>query len=192
VRQQESDTANRHWEATQCQGLTDAREQLNKTLAKDERRHLQARLKRLETQLKRRQKQRTRSLEKARRRMADIQTQIKTLDDQLSQHPQQTGRLERLIKEGYHKLNFAPKAFMDAIKITARNLFFRLHRDFRHRYNNYRHDHVILRELTRTVGSPDRKSTRHLSDPQTCPSIYSQTADHPHRVPSLDFSYPFA
>jgi hypothetical protein len=93
------------------------------------------------------------SAEKARRRIENLQTKIDILNHQLLQQPEQIGRLERLIQEGYHKLNFAPKAFMDAIKITARNLFFHLHQDFRPRYDNYRQDHVILRELTRSVGS---------------------------------------
>ena len=66
--------------------------------------------------------------------------------------PKEVSRIELLIKEEYVKLNFMPKTFMDAIKITTRNIIYQLLEIFRPIWNNYRNDHVILRELISSMG----------------------------------------
>lgn len=78
--------------------------------------------------------------------IADIEKDIQPLEPNVS-------RLETLIKEEYIKLNFMPKSFMDAIKIISRNIIYELMNLFRPIWNNYRNDHVILRELLSCVGS---------------------------------------
>ena len=45
-----------------------------------------------------------------------------------------------------------PKTFMDAVKITARNIIYQLLEIFRPIWNNYRNDLVILRELISSMG----------------------------------------
>ena len=42
---------------------------------------------------------------------------------------------------------------MDAIKILARNLFYKLIHIFRPIYDNFREDHKLLRELTQASGT---------------------------------------
>ena len=49
------------------------------------------------------------------------------------------------------------KAFMDAIRLSSRNIFYCLMDIFRPLYNNYRDDHVILRELTRSLGIIEKR-----------------------------------
>jgi len=61
-------------------------------------------------------------------------------------------RLEALIDEQYLRLDTRRKAFMDAIRISSRNIFCKLAMEFRPLYNNYRDDHFIVRELTRSSG----------------------------------------
>ena len=41
---------------------------------------------------------------------------------------------------------------MDAIKIMARNIFYKLICSFRPIYNNYREDHKLIREITQAGG----------------------------------------
>ncbi len=41
---------------------------------------------------------------------------------------------------------------MDSIKITARNIFYEAFKPFKEMYNNFRDDHVIFRNLTRSLG----------------------------------------
>ncbi len=83
---------------------------------------------------------------------ADILIQIEAITKNLEKESPKTSRLENLIEQQFRKLNFAPKAYMDAIRITARNIFGDLHSQFRPIYNNYRNDHRILRELIRAPG----------------------------------------
>lgn len=54
-------------------------------------------------------------------------------------------KLDKLISENKCRLLADKKAFLDAAKITARNVFYLLSRIFRPTYNNYRNDHQILR-----------------------------------------------
>ncbi len=73
-------------------------------------------------------------------------------------------RLNALIDEQYVRLDTRRKAFMDSIRISSRNIFYQLIREFRPLYNNYRDDHFILRELTRSAGLIElREGTIHVS-----------------------------
>ena len=80
----------------------------------------------------------TRAVENAQKRMADS--------------VREESRLQALIDEQYLRLNTRRKAFMDAIRISCRNIFCKLTTEFRPLYNNYRDDHFIVRELTRSSG----------------------------------------
>ena len=62
-------------------------------------------------------------------------------------------KIDKLISENKCRLLADKKAFLDAVKITARNIFYLLSRIFRPIYNNYRNDHQILRELLRSHGT---------------------------------------
>jgi hypothetical protein len=56
------------------------------------------------------------------------------------------------IEKGTKKLNTAPKQLMDIIKIIARNIFYLAFEPFKEKYNNYRDDHVVFREITQSGG----------------------------------------
>jgi hypothetical protein len=66
-------------------------------------------------------------------------------------------RLQALIEEQYWQLDSRRKAFMDAIRLSSRNIFYSLLNVFRPMYNNYRDDHVVLRELTRSMGLVEKR-----------------------------------
>lgn len=68
----------------------------------------------------------------------------------LNRHESKIGKL---ISENKCRLLSDKKAYLDAVKITARNIFYILSRIFRPIYNNYRNDHQILRELLRSHGT---------------------------------------
>lgn len=61
-------------------------------------------------------------------------------------------KVSELMENGTQKLNTAPKQFMDAIKIMARNIFYLAFEKFKEKYDNFRDDHVIFREFTRSDG----------------------------------------
>lgn len=73
-------------------------------------------------------------------------------DERMGESVRKESRLEALIDEQYLRLDTRRKAFMDAIRISSRNIFCKLAMVFRPLYNNHRDDHFIVRELTRSSG----------------------------------------
>ncbi|MGH9603425.1 MAG: hypothetical protein ACRD24_13670 [Terriglobales bacterium] len=61
-------------------------------------------------------------------------------------------RVEQLIAQDMVRLDTGSKRLMDAVKITARNLFYQAIAPFKKAYNNYRDDHDYFRQLTLTAG----------------------------------------
>jgi len=84
-------------------------------------------------------------IEQAKRDVAALQTQLDTMLRHRS-------RLDQLIAENYRRSDTRAKELMDALKITARNVFRCALDVFRPIYNNYRDDHVVLRALSRCSG----------------------------------------
>ena len=70
----------------------------------------------------------------------------------MAESVREESRLQALIDERYLRLDTRRKAVMDAIRIGCRNIFYKLTMEFRPLYNNYRDDHFIMRELTRSPG----------------------------------------
>lgn len=83
--------------------------------------------------------------------------ELQTLQNSLSETVREESRLQALIEEQYVRLDVRRKAFMDAIRLSCRNIFWLLLNLFRPLYNNYRDDHVILRELTRSAGVIEKR-----------------------------------
>ncbi len=93
------------------------------------------------------------------RRKRKIWLDVSQLDSALKQHEQQrkdlagkTSKIEELINEGYKKPDTDTRSFVDAIKILARNIFYLKLQSFKGKYNNYRDDHQIFRNLTTSAG----------------------------------------
>jgi hypothetical protein len=85
--------------------------------------------------------------------LIDDQTRaVEAVGKRMAESVREESRLEALIDEQYVRLDTRRKAFMDAIRISSRNIFCKLAMAFRPLYNNYRDDHFIVRELTRSSG----------------------------------------
>ncbi len=89
----------------------------------------------------------------------ELQQQIDAHNKQLTDVESQTvailreeSRLNALIEEQYLRLDTRRKAFMDSLRIIARNLIYKLANEFRPLYDNHRDDHFIIRELIRSAG----------------------------------------
>ena len=78
--------------------------------------------------------------------------EVRNAERQMAESVREESRLQALIDEQYLRLDTRRKAFMDAIRISSRNIFCKLAMEFRPLYNNYRDDHFIVRELTRSPG----------------------------------------
>ncbi len=78
--------------------------------------------------------------------------QLDQIEVKLADIPHKESRLKALQEAGYVRLNTARKAFMDALRISCRNLFYQASAPFRHRYDNHRDDHDRYRALLRSAG----------------------------------------
>lgn len=81
------------------------------------------------------------------------------LYEQLQQNEQEreaaqkeVSRIDQLIAEERVRLDTRGKRLMDALKITARNLFYQALAPFKKEYDNYRDDHDLFRQLTLCSG----------------------------------------
>ncbi len=100
-----------------------------------------------------------RTLEGQQEKLGQIQTgipplkrQLEQLERRLYEAVRQQSRLRLLIDNHYRLLDTRRKETMDALRITASNMFAGLVTVFRPIYRNYRNDHVMLRNLTRADG----------------------------------------
>ncbi len=95
---------------------------------------------------------RSRKNEELDRLIDDQSRQAHCAERRMAESVREESRLQALIDEQYFRLDTRRKAFMDAIRISCRNIFCKLALEFRPLYNNYRDDHFIVRELTRSAG----------------------------------------
>ena len=73
-------------------------------------------------------------------------------EEQKSTLEKEVSRVDQLINQEMVRMDLGNKTLMDAIKITARNLFYRLFAPFKAAYDNYRDDHDYFRQLTQCDG----------------------------------------
>lgn len=73
-------------------------------------------------------------------------------EEEKSTLEKEVSRIDQLIGQEMVRMDLRNKTLMDAIKITARNLFYRLFEPFKVAYDNYRDDHDYFRELTQCDG----------------------------------------
>ena len=109
-----------------------------------------------QTQIERKQiknkTNRATATKKLKSQMSEQTSKIETLEKTLDTLYREESRLEILVDENNVRLDFRRKAYMDALRIISRNIFYSHLRDFRPLYNNYRDDHVIIRHLTQSPG----------------------------------------
>jgi hypothetical protein len=81
-----------------------------------------------------------------------LEQQWEQIVNQAAQTGQTVSRLEDLIARGMVRLDSGPKRLLDAIKVVARNEFYRALAPFRQAYDNYRDDPEHFRRLTQSAG----------------------------------------
>ena len=84
--------------------------------------------------------------------IAKLETQLTQTLSQAAQTDPTVSRLEDLITRGMERLDTSPKRLLDAIKVAARNEFYRALAPFRKTYDNYRDDHDHFRRLSQSGG----------------------------------------
>jgi hypothetical protein len=81
-----------------------------------------------------------------------LRNKIKRIDIELEKEPEFVSRLKSLMGDNYRKLNFMQKTYMDAVKITSRNIIYLMLPIFRVLYNNRRNDLKLLLEIIKADG----------------------------------------
>ena len=89
---------------------------------------------------------------KRKEKIEEFTLQDETLTQTMKETQKQVSRLEYLMEECYQRLDVSNKRVMDALKLIARNSFYQSLQPFKVKYNNYRDDHAIFRNLTRAHG----------------------------------------
>jgi hypothetical protein len=84
------------------------------------------------------------------------ETTIEPLETTLCTAIRKQSRIQLLCDGDYHLLDPRRKAYMDALRITAANIFRNVLDQFRPYYDNYRDDHVFLRLISRCGGTVER------------------------------------
>ena len=92
---------------------------------------------------------RRRELEKE---IAQIKSALEEHEEIMAALPRKESRLEAMIDEGKVKPEMGRKALVDSVRVTSRNVFCEAHGILRPIYDNYREDHVTLRQLTQSSG----------------------------------------
>ena len=87
-----------------------------------------------------------------RKKIKALTLQDEDLTRRIGQTQKEVSRLEYLIEENYRRLDVSNKKVMDALKLIARNVFYQSLQPFKEKYNNYRDDHKLFRNLTRAHG----------------------------------------
>ncbi|MEI6747293.1 MAG: putative transposase, partial [Methylococcaceae bacterium] len=85
-------------------------------------------------------------------KILELTKRLETIKNEILQEKKKVSRLESLIADQYCRLDTKAKALLDVIKIIARNMFYQLLEPFKDSYNNYRDDHVVFRNITRSAG----------------------------------------
>jgi hypothetical protein len=85
-------------------------------------------------------------------KIAMLTQQLNEIDEKMAHTEKEVSRLETLAEAGFQKLDTAKKSIMDGVKVLARNAFYERLAPFKDAYDNYRDDHVLFRNLTRSPG----------------------------------------
>lgn len=106
--------------------------------------------------LERKQKKNAEDIAGTEARITQREQQIEPLEARLCEAIRKESKLQLLIDGDYRLLDTRKKAMMDALRVTASNIFRNVQERFRAIYDNFRDDHVFIRMLSRCSGTMAR------------------------------------
>ena len=90
---------------------------------------------------------------KIKRKVDELEKEIEPLECQICAMAKKESRLQLFVNGGYRYLDTRRKSMMDALRISASNIFRNVQAQFRAIRDNYRDDHVLVRTLSRCSGT---------------------------------------
>ena len=106
--------------------------------------------------LKRRRRKNVGEIAGTEARIAGKEREIEPLEARLCETVRRQSRLQLLVAGEYRLLDPRKKAMMDALRVTASNIFRNVQERFRAIYDNFRDDHAFVRMLGRCSGTMAR------------------------------------
>ena len=103
-------------------------------------------------QIKKPTKQQLERKEKLEKEKSILNSMLLLKEQEREDTDEKTSKINELVGNQKQILNTDTKMFMDAIKIIARNIFYKGFEHFRKKYDNYRDDLVIFRNISRSHG----------------------------------------
>jgi len=94
--------------------------------------------------------------EKLGSQIASVEKDIDPLQARLCNAVRKQSRLQLLLDGNYQLIDTRRKAMMDALRVTAANIFRNVQEQFRAIYDNHRDDHVLVRMLSRCSGTMEK------------------------------------
>ena len=98
-----------------------------------------------------REYKKTKEEAKLKKKIEDLDKTLVQVNAKMKVIEKEISKLDYL-KKNFVRLNTKCKSVMDAIKILARNSFYKEIQQFKKLYNNFRDDHVIFRNLIQASG----------------------------------------
>jgi hypothetical protein len=105
---------------------------------------------------------------------------IGPLEARLCEAVRKASRMQLLVDGDYRLLDTRKKAMMDALRVTASNIFRNVQERFRAIYDNFRDDHMLVRMLSRCSG------TMHRTDQAVTFTLWLPGTLQPHRVRAIE------
>ncbi len=90
--------------------------------------------------------------EKRKEKLKNITIDLDRIEQEISKTEKEESKIQSLIRKKYRRLNTNNKKIMEYIKIVSRNINYLELDQFKEKYNNYRDDHVLFRNLSRSHG----------------------------------------
>ena len=103
--------------------------------------------------LERKQNKNAEDIAKTEACIAQREQQIEPLEARLCEAVRKESKLQLLLDGDYRLLDTRKKAMMDALRVTASNIFRNVQERFRAIYDNFRDDHAFIRMLSRCSGT---------------------------------------
>ena len=106
-------------------------------------------LKRALTNVKKKIKKVRRNMDNPGKQISELEKQYGQIEKKQADTLSKISKIQYLIDNSYSLLNVRRKAYIDAVRVNAANIFRSLNDTFRTIYDNFRDDHCYLRILTR-------------------------------------------
>ncbi len=130
--------------------------------------------------LQRKARANNRKSERLSEEVRGLESELEPLETRLCEALRKQSRVQLLVDGNYQMLDTRKKELMDALRVTASNIFRNVQEQFRAICDNFRDDHVFVRMLSRCSGTVE------ITDEAVVFQLWIPGTLQPHRVRAVD------